>query len=138
MQAAVLSAKLPHLEAWHAARRERAAYYDRHLRVEGVTPPAPARRPDGHVYNQYVIRVPGRRDELRAHLAAGGIDTMVYYPVPLHLQECFRHLGHRPGSFPHSETAAAASLALPVYPELTPAMQDHVIEAIAGFYAAGP
>ena len=137
MQAAVLSAKLPHLDAWHEARRERAAYYDRHLRVEGVTPPAPARRPEGHVYNQYVIRVPGRRDELRAHLAAQGIDTMVYYPVPLHLQECFRHLGHRPGSFPHSETAAAASLALPVYPELTPAMQDHVIEVIADFYSAG-
>lgn len=136
VQAAVLSAKLPFLDGWHEARRARAAYYDRHLQVEGVTPPAPARRRDGHVYNQYVIRVPGRRDALRARLTAQGIDTMVYYPVPLHRQACFRHLGHGPGAFPHSEAAAATSLALPVYPELTPAMQDGVMEAIDAFYEA--
>jgi len=137
LQAAVLRAKLPLLDGWHEARRARAAYYDRRLQVEGVTPPAPARLPDGHVYNQYVVRVPDRRDTLRARLAAQGIDTMVYYPVPLHRQACFRHLGHAPGAFPHSEAAAATSVALPVYPELTPAMQDRVIEAIAAFYGAG-
>ena len=138
VQAAVLSAKLPHLDGWHEARRARAAYYDRHLRAAGVAPPPGAARPEGHVYNQYVIRVPDRRDALRAHLAAQGIDTMVYYPVPLHRQACFRHLGHAPGAFPRSEAAAAESLALPVYPELTPAMQDRVIEAIAVFCGAGP
>ena len=137
VQAAVLSAKLPHLDGWHEARRARAAYYDRHLRAAGVTPPRRAARPEGHVYNQYVIRVADRRDALRAHLAAQGIDTMVYYPVPLHRQACFRHLGHAPGAFPRSEAAAAESLALPVYPELTPAMQDRVIEAIAVFCGAG-
>ena len=134
LQAAILSAKLPCLDGWHEARRARAAHYDRHLRVAGITPPAPARRADGHVYNQYVIRVPDRRDALRAHLRAQGIDTMVYYPVPLHRQACFRHLGHAPGAFPHSETAAATSLALPVYPELTAAMQDRVVEETAAFY----
>ena len=137
VQAAVLSAKLPFLDGWHDARRARAAYYDRHLQVEGVTPPAPARRPDSHVYNQYVIRVPDRRDALRARLAAQGIDTMVYYPVPLHRQACFQHLGHGPGAFPNSEAAADASLALPVYPELTRPMQGRVIEAIAAFCEAG-
>ncbi len=137
LQAAVLRAKLPFLDGWHEARRASAAYYDRRLQVEGVTPPAPARLPDGHVYNQYVIRVADRRDTLRARLAAQGIDTMVYYPVPLHRQACFRHLGHAPGAFPHSESAAATSVALPVYPELTPAMQDRVIEAIAAFYGGG-
>ena len=137
LQAAVLTAKLPFLDGWHEARRARAAHYDRRLQAAGVTPPAPARRPDGHVYNQYVIRVPDRRDALRAHLTAQGIDTMVYYPVPLHRQACFRHLGHAPGAFPHSEAAAATSVALPVYPELTPAMQDRVIEAVAAFYGGG-
>ncbi|MCY4075735.1 MAG: DegT/DnrJ/EryC1/StrS family aminotransferase [Acidobacteria bacterium] len=137
VQAAVLRAKLPHLDGWHDARRTRAAYYDRHLPAAGVMPPARAARAEGHVYNQYVIRVPDRRDPLRAHLAAQGIDTMVYYPVPLHRQACFRHLGHAAGAFPHSEAAAASSLALPVYPELTPAMQDRVIEGIADFYRAG-
>ena len=137
VQAAVLCAKLPHLDGWHEARRARAAYYDRHLRAAGVSPPARAARPEGHVYNQYVIQVPDRRDALRAHLAAQGIDTMVYYPVPLHRQACFQHLGHASGAFPHSESAAATSLALPVYPELTAAMQDRVIETIADFYSAG-
>ena len=137
VQAAVLRAKLPHLDGWHEARRARAAYYDRHLRAAGVTPPPRAARPESHVYNQYVIRVPDRRDALRAHLAAQGIGTMVYYPVPLHRQACFQHLGHTSGAFPRSETAAATSLALPVYPELTEAMQDCVIEAIADFHSAG-
>lgn len=137
VQAAVLSAKLPHLDGWHEARRARAAHYDRHLPAAGVTPPARAARREGHVYNQYVIRVPDRRDALRAHLAARGIDTMVYYPVPLHRQACFRHLENAPGAFPRSEAAAATSLALPVYPELTAAMQDRVIEEVAHFYEAG-
>ncbi len=134
LQAAVLAAKLPHLDGWHARRRERAAYYDERLRVPGMALPTAAWGRERHIYHQYVIRVPDRRDELRAHLAARGIDTMIYYPVPLHLQPCFRRLGHAAGAFPLSEDAAAESLALPIYPELTPAMQDRVVEEIAAFH----
>ena len=137
LQAAILAAKLQYLDAWHARRRELAARYDEHLTVPGVELPAPAWGRDHHTYHQYLIRVPGRRDALRAHLAAQQIDTMVYYPVPLHRQSCFRHLGHAAGAFPHSEDAAARSLALPIYPELTPAMQDRVIQEVAAFFRAG-
>ena len=132
MQAAVLHAKLPHLDGWYARRRECAAYYDERLTVPGLELPAAAGGRDRHTYHQYVIRA-DRRDQLRAHLATREIDTMVYYPVPLHRQPCFHHLGHGAGAFPHSEDAAARSLALPIYPELTPAMQDRVIEEIADF-----
>lgn len=132
MQAAVLHAKLPHLDGWHARRRECAAYYDERLTVPGLELPEAAGGRGRHTYHQYVIRA-DRRDQLRAHLAAREIDTMVYYPVPLHRQPCFHHLGHAAGAFPHSEDAAARSLALPIYPELTPAMQDRVIEEIADF-----
>ena len=132
MQAAVLHAKLPHLDGWQARRRECAAYYDERLAVPGLELPAAAGGRDRHTYHQYVIRA-DRRDQLRAHLATREIDTMVYYPVPLHRQPCFHHLGHAAGAFPHSEDAAARSLALPIYPELTPAMQDRVIEEIADY-----
>ena len=134
LQAAILAAKLPHLDGWHARRRERAAYYDEHLAVPGIELPVAAWGRERHTYHQYVIRVPERRDALRAHLAARRIDTMIYYPVPLHRQPCFRNLGHAAGAFPCSADAAARSLALPIYPELTPAMQDRVIEEIAAFY----
>lgn len=135
LQAAILSAKLPYLDAWIEQRRARAAYYDEHLSVEGVEPPAAAWGRDHHAYHQYVIRVPARRDDLRTYLAARQIETMVYYPVPLHLQPCVGSLGHAEGDFPESEAAAARTLALPIYPELTAAMQDRVIEAISTFYS---
>lgn len=138
LQAAILAAKLPHLDGWHARRRERAAYYDEHLAVPGIELPVAAWGRERHTYHQYVIRVPERRDALRAHLAARRIDTMIYYPVPLHRQPCFHNLGHAAGAFPRSEDAAARSLALPIYPELTPAMQDRVIEEIAAFYGGSP
>ena len=134
LQAAILSAKLPHLEEWHRRRRERAAHYDERLDVPGLDLPVPVWGRARHTYHQYVVRVPERRDALRAHLASRRIDTMVYYPVPLHRQPCFRHLGHAAGAFPRSEDAAARSLALPIYPELTPAAQDRVIEEIAAFF----
>ena len=134
MQAAILSAKLPRLDGWHERRRERAARYDARLAVPGLDLPVPAWGRARHTYHQYVVRVPERRDALRAHLAARRIDTMVYYPVPLHRQPCFRHLGHAAGAFPRSEDAAARSLALPIYPELTPAAQDRVIEEIHAFF----
>ncbi len=136
IQAAVLNVKLPQLDAWSAGRQRNAAYYDaafaRAALGEALTTPraAPGAR---HIYNQYVIRV-RRRDELRAHLAAAGIGTEIYYPVPLHLQECFAYLGHKPGDFPESERAAAATLALPIYPELETAQLQYVVDSIAAFH----
>ena len=137
LQAAILSAKLRHLDGWIDARRARAAYYDQHLAVAGIEAPATTWGPGHHAYHQYVIRVPARRDALRAYLAAREIETMVYYPVPLHLQPCFAELGYAQGDLPVAEAAAATTLALPIHPELTAAMQDRVIEAIATFYSGG-
>ncbi len=136
VQAAVLLAKLPHLEQWHAARRAHAGYYDERFRGSPVKAPACAYEREHHVYNQYIISVPDRRDELREALKARGIGTEVYYPLPFHLQECFRHLGLRQGAFPASEYAAAHTVALPVYPELTQPMQAYVANSILEFYKA--
>jgi dTDP-4-amino-4,6-dideoxygalactose transaminase len=133
LQAAVLLAKLPHLAAWSAKRREHAAYYTRGLAdLPAVRPPAvdPANEP---IFHQYTVRVE-RRDELQAHLKSQGIGSAIYYPVPLHLQPCFSHLGYRRGRFPESERASGEVLSLPVYPELTRPQLDCVIEAIRGFY----
>ncbi|HEV3470431.1 MAG TPA: DegT/DnrJ/EryC1/StrS family aminotransferase [Pyrinomonadaceae bacterium] len=139
LQAAVLRVKLPHLDAWSQARRERAAVYTRLLAEAGlgefVAPPhvRPGAR---HIFHQYVIRVPpSRRDPLIAHLKARGVGTKVYYPVPLHLQECFAYLGHREGDFPEAERAAQETLALPMYPELTEEQQSYVVEAVRRFFA---
>ena len=135
LQAAVLRVKLPHLAAWSDARRANASRY-RALFADAalgdVTLPTEA--PDRtHIYNQFVIRVP-ERDRLRKHLDGAGIGTEVYYPVPFHLQECFKNLGHPPGAFPVSEAAANSSLALPIYPELTPDQQAAVVGAIRSFF----
>ncbi len=142
VQAAVVSAKLPHLDAWSAARRSNAAEYDRRLAEAGltgrglvVTPhrawPDQAR---AHVYNQYVIRAKDR-DGLMAHLKEQGIGHAVYYPTPMHHLECFAGLGYQAGDFPAAEQAAGEVLALPVYPELSAAQRERVLEAIKGFYA---
>ncbi|MBE3132823.1 MAG: DegT/DnrJ/EryC1/StrS family aminotransferase [Acidobacteria bacterium] len=136
LQAAVLRVKAPHLAAWTEARRRNARRY-RELFVELV--PArqvglPAESPDGyHIYNQFVIRV-RERDALRAHLESVGVGTEIYYPVPFHAQACFAHLGYRQGDFPHAEQAAAETIALPIYGELTEDQQQYVVESIAGFY----
>jgi dTDP-4-amino-4,6-dideoxygalactose transaminase len=135
LQAAILRVKAPHLAGWTAARRENAKRYGRLFHDAGLgssitLPVEPVER--HHIFNQFVIRA-ARRDELRAHLTASGIGTEVYYPVPLHLQPCFGYLGHRRGEFPQAERAAAESLALPIYPELTPAQQQAVAGAIAEF-----
>ena len=133
LQAAVLLAKLPHLASWSARRREHAAYYTAALAgIAQVTPPF-VEANNEHIYHQYTLRVEGR-DELQAHLKSKGIGTAVYYPVPLHLQPCFSHLGYKPGRLPASEQAARDVLSLPVYPELARAQQDYVIDAIRGFY----
>ena len=134
IQAAVLLVKLPHLDRWHARRQAHATYYDQHLSVDGLVTPSLAYGRECHVYNQYVITVTSRRDELRAWLANSDVETQIYYPVPCHEQPCFTSLGYTRGDFPQSEHAAAHSLALPVYPELTTAMQDHVIARIQAFY----
>lgn len=136
LQAAVLRVKLRHLEAWTAARQRCAAAYDAALALLGehVTTPAIASHCTRHVWNQYTIRVE-QRDALRTHLTDAGIGTMIYYPIPLHLQPCFRDLGGREGDFPVAERAAATVLSLPIYPELTAEQQTFVTEAIRSFFA---
>ena len=132
IQAAVLRVKLPHLECWSAMRRANADRYDRMFDEAGLggIVVRPARMPDRtHIFNQYVVRVPGR-DAVRAALDRAGVSTEVYYPVPFHLQECFAALGHRRGDFPRAEAAAAETLALPIYPELTDAQQREVVSAL--------
>lgn len=134
IQAAVLLAKLPHLDQWHAERQNNAAYYDEQL--AGLnTVKTPLIREDRafHIYNQYVISVE-KRDELRDYLKAQEIATEVYYPVPFHLQNCFRDLGYSAGDFPIAEHSADSTLAIPVYPEITREMQDHVVSSIRTFY----
>ncbi|HEY6808577.1 MAG TPA: DegT/DnrJ/EryC1/StrS family aminotransferase [Gemmatimonadales bacterium] len=133
LQAAVLLAKLPHLAAWSAARRGHAAYYTQAFAsVPQVKPPVVD--PDNeHIFHQYTLRVE-RRDALQAHLKAQGIGHAVYYPIPLHLQRCFAHLGYRPGRLPHAERSALEVISLPIYPELTDAQRDAVVAAVRGFY----
>ena len=137
-QGAVLRVKLPHLDAWTDKRRANADNYRRLFTDLGLAEQIgiPFERSNAkHIYNQYVIRVPGRRDELRAHLTEQGIGTDIYYPVPLHLQECFAYLGYKPGDMPESERAALETLALPIYPELNPEQQQYVAESIAEFFS---
>ncbi|MBM4021169.1 MAG: DegT/DnrJ/EryC1/StrS family aminotransferase [Planctomycetes bacterium] len=138
IQAAVLRVKLPHLDAWTTQRQANAARY-RELFASydlggQVTVPTDESR-GRHVWNQYVIRVAdGRRDELRKHLAAHGVGTEIYYPVPLHVQKCFAHLGWRPGDLPVTERAADETLALPIFPELRVDEQHTVVVRIAEFF----
>jgi len=136
LHAAVLRAKLPHLDGWTAARQGNAATYDRLFAEAGLadTLTLPHRVPGArHIFNQYVIRAP-RRDELKQHLAERRIGSEIYYPVPMHLQDCFADLEHRPGDFPVSEQAARETLALPVYPSLGKTQQAEVVSAIKEFY----
>ncbi|HET9621090.1 MAG TPA: DegT/DnrJ/EryC1/StrS family aminotransferase [Kofleriaceae bacterium] len=132
LQAAVLAAKLPHLAAWTAARRRHAARYRDLFAAARV--PAELRVPAhhaAHVYHQFVIRAP-RRDALRAHLAAAGVGTEIYYPEPLHVQPCFEG---RAGAFPIAERACREVLALPIHPQLTADAQAFVVAQIAKFYS---
>jgi len=136
IQAAILQVKLPHLENWHAGRQKNAEYYDEQLAdFQEVKTPLIAYNRQYHIYNQYVILVP-RRDELMAFLGKKEIGTNIYYPVPFHLQPCFKNLGLKQGDFPASEEAANCSLALPIYPELSKDQLDHVISSIREFYNA--
>jgi dTDP-4-amino-4,6-dideoxygalactose transaminase len=142
IQAAVLNVKLRHLDTWSAGRSRCAALYRAEFLRRGLTEvvglphEAYASRAliNGHIYNQFVIRVP-RRDALRAHLEANGVGAEIYYPLPLHLQECFRDLGYREGDFPEAERAARETLALPIFPELLPEQQNYVVDQIVSFFA---
>jgi dTDP-4-amino-4,6-dideoxygalactose transaminase len=128
IQAAVLSVKLPHLDDWTRARQANAAHYNQALRgVGGVTTPITAEG-NRHVYNQYTIRS-ARRDQLKQQLDSHGIGNAIYYPVPLHLQPCFRPLGGKEGDLPETERAAREVLSIPVYPELTQEQRDEVVGA---------
>jgi dTDP-4-amino-4,6-dideoxygalactose transaminase len=133
LQAAVLLAKLPHLAPWSAKRREHAAYYTKAFaELLPVQPPVvdPANE---HIFHQYTLRAE-RRDELQAQLKKEGIGHAVYYPVPLHRQPCFAHLGYKDGSLPQAERASREAISLPIYPELTRPQLDRVIDAVRGFY----
>ena len=141
IQAAILNVKIAHLDAYAAARRKHAerytALFESTRLHETLQLPYHDQRAT-HVWNQYGVRVPyGRRDSLKQHLAKQGIGCEIYYPVPLHMQECFAHLGYSLGCLPHTETAAREILHLPVYPELTESEQDAVVEGIESFYVSG-
>lgn len=136
LQAAVLRVKFPCLDQWSDERARKAALYSELLAETDLSFPliAPKIRTDGrHIFHQYVIRVPGNRDALMEHLKARGVGTKIYYPIPLHRQECFAYLGYREGDFPESENAARETLALPVYPELTDEQQAYVVDSIRSF-----
>ncbi|MEN6451578.1 MAG: DegT/DnrJ/EryC1/StrS family aminotransferase [Thermoguttaceae bacterium] len=154
IQAAIVAVKLKYLDRWTAGRQANAARYRRLFAAAGlasenggVNRPSPSGRGAGgegfvqlpyevpgnrHIYNQFVIRVP-RRDELQAYLREQKVSCEVYYPVPLHLQQCFAYLGHREGAFPESERAAKGTLALPIYPELTDQQAEWVVDRIRQF-----
>jgi len=132
IQAVVLLVKLPHLDDWSAARRRNAAFYDE--KFAGTDVQTPHISADCvSIYNQYVIRVP-ERDRLVAYLREKNIGCEIYYPRPMHLQDCFKNLGYKRGDFPEAEKAATEVLAIPIYPELTDQMKDYVANTVLSFY----
>ena len=136
LQAAVLRVKFRSLDKWSDERARKAAFYSQLLSQADLSFPlvTPQVRSDGrHIFHQYVVRAPGNRDALMNHLTTRGVGTKVYYPVPLHRQECFLHLGYKEGDFPEGEHAARETFALPAYPELTEAQQHYVIDAMRSF-----
>jgi dTDP-4-amino-4,6-dideoxygalactose transaminase len=144
IQAAVLNVKLNYLDEWTRRRQENARRYETLFQQSGLVQkgkvrlPAPVYRESGakhyHIYNQFVLRVE-QRDALIGFLKQKGIGAEIYYPVPFHLQECFRYLGHKAGDFPESERAAQETVAIPIYPELTTGQQTEVVETIVEYYA---
>ena len=145
LQAAILRIKLKHLDSWHLGRQKRADFYRARFQESGllekgeVQLPKELFRQSGvahyHTYHQYVIRVKDR-EKLQPFLQEAKVPTAVYYPLGLHLQECFAYLGYRKGDFPETEKACLEVLALPVYPELFPEQQDHIVRTIQAFYAS--
>lgn len=136
LQAAIVNVKLKYLDNWTKKRQENAATYrslfDKAGLLSRVT--LPVDKEDRHIYNQFVITLKEKRDQLRDFLLEKGVGTEIYYPVPMHLQECFSFLGHKKGDFSESEYAADHTLALPVYPELTFDQMEYVVEMVKAFY----
>ena len=130
----LVAVKLNHLDAWTSARQKNADTYRKLFADAGLASvQLPVEKHNRHIYNQFVIRVAGQRDELRQYLLENGVGTEVYYPVPLHLQDCFAYLQYREGEFPESEQAAHRTMALPIYPELAEDQQTYVVEKIAEY-----
>ena len=143
VQAAIVSVKLLHLDDWTSARQRNANRYEQLFAAAGLTSAAtavplvtlPFAATDRHIFNQYVIRVP-HRDRLQAFLKERGVGSEVYYPIPMHLQECFSYLGFKDGAFPESERAAKETLAIPVYPELSDSQAQFVVGCIRDFFTS--
>ncbi len=143
LQAAVLNVKLKYLDGWSQGRRTNAAFYNKKFKESGMVDRGMVQIPKAvyeasgdknhHIYNQYTLRVKDR-DKLQAFVRENQIGSEIYYPVPLHLQECFKDLGYKEGDFPVSEEAARTVLSLPIYPELTDAQKDYVVGKIEEFY----
>lgn len=139
LQAAILRVKLPHLDSWSNKRKENADRYRRLFTDAGLNEQIilPFERNNvRHIYNQFVVRVPEKRDELRRFLTENQIGTDIYYPVSLHLQQCFAYLGYRENDFPESERASRETLALPIFPELTFEQQKYVAGKCAEFFSS--
>ena len=132
----MVSAKLNFLEDWTEQRRQNAQTYNQLFKDSAMTPfvQLPPEVFPRHVYNQYVLRVENRRDELRAFLNEKRIGCEIYYPIPLHLQECFKSLGYKSGDFPESEKAAKQTLALPISHEVDRSQQEYVVETVHQFF----
>jgi dTDP-4-amino-4,6-dideoxygalactose transaminase len=135
LQAAVLRVKLRYLDSWSESRGQNADRYRERLRDTDIVCPEPSEYQTRHIYNQFVVRV-DRRDDFKTFLSDQGVGSEIYYPLPLHLQKCFAYLGYREGDFPVSEALARTTLALPIYPELTPEDIDYVCNCSTGFPAA--
>jgi len=135
LQAAIVSIKLKYLDSWTAGRQKNAQNYREPFKAAGLETrlKLPLEKQGRHIYNQFVIAVPEKRDDLRAFLQKSGIGTEIYYPVPLHLQKCFAGLEYGPGDFPAAEQAALQTLALPIFPELTTDQQAYTVEKIKEF-----
>jgi dTDP-4-amino-4,6-dideoxygalactose transaminase len=136
LQAAILLVKLKYLDHWTIQRQENARFYNSSFETRSMDDCVSAPQvTEGcrHIFNQYVPRVK-RRDDLRNYLATAGIDTEVYYPVPLYMQQCFSYLGYRAQDFPEAYRAAAEAVAIPIYPELSSIQKQHVVNTIAAFY----
>jgi dTDP-4-amino-4,6-dideoxygalactose transaminase len=136
IQAAMVAIKLKRLDKWTEARAANAAHYRELFNSRGLDGVigTPVEKESRHIYNQFVIRTPKKRNGLRDFLLKEGIGNEIYYPVPLHLQECFRFLGYQRGDFPESESAAEQTLALPIYPELSEKAREYIVDKIKAFY----
>jgi len=139
LQAAILSVKLRYLDQWTRGRQENARLYRELFGEAGLSGLVglPEEKQKRHIYNQFVIRVDNGRDQLKEFLGAQGIGTEVYYPVPLHLQECFGYLGYKTGDFPVAEEASRKTLALPIFPELTKAEKEFIVNTVKRFFEEG-